>query len=82
MGFGPFDVNVFNLPEEERAKIQSLPTSLEEALKALEADHEFLLAGDVFSKDLIETWIKHKRAEADQLRRRPHPYEMELYYDA
>ena len=81
-GFGPFDVNLFTMPEEQRETIASLPTSLDAALDALEADHGFLLAGDVFTPDLIATWIKVKRAEADQLRRRPHPYEMELYYDA
>jgi glutamine synthetase len=56
--------------------------SLEEALAALEADHEFLLKGDVFSEDLIETYIGYKRKnEADAVRMRPHPYEFHLYYD-
>jgi glutamine synthetase len=81
-GFGPYDVNVFNLPQAERDLIQSLPTSLDAALDALEEDHDFLLQGDVFTKDLLETWISTKRAEAANLRRRPHPHEMELYFDA
>jgi glutamine synthetase len=81
LGFGPFDVNVFNLPAAERERIASLPTSLDEALDALERDHDFLLAGGVFSADLLETWIARKREEAVALRERPHPYEMELYFD-
>jgi len=81
LGFGPFDVNVYNLPPAERDKIASLPTSLDEALNALEQDQDFLLAGGVFTPDLLETWISRKRDEAAQLRRRPHPFEMELYYD-
>jgi glutamine synthetase len=56
---------------------------LDEALDALEADHDFLLAGGVFTEDLIETWIRYKRlTEADQVRQRPHPWEFALYYDA
>jgi glutamine synthetase len=81
MGFGPFDLNVFNLPPAERDRIANLPTSLEEALAALERDQDFLLEGGVFTADLLETWISRKRDEAAQLRRRPHPFEMELYYD-
>jgi glutamine synthetase len=59
-----------------------VPASLTEALDALEADHEFLLLGDVFSPELIETWIAWKREEADVVRLRPHPAEFTLYYDA
>jgi glutamine synthetase len=56
---------------------------LEGALAALEKDHAFLLKGDVFTEDVIETWIEYKCAkELDQLRLRPHPYEFALYYDA
>jgi glutamine synthetase len=48
----------------------------------LEADHEFLLKGDVFTKDVIETWVEYKRSkEVDAIRLRPHPYEFSLYYD-
>ena len=78
----PFDVDVFELPEEDLARMQHVPGSLEEALDALEADHEFLLKGGVFSKELIETWIAWKREhEVDAVRLRPHPAEFALYYD-
>ena len=59
-----------------------MPGSLNEVLNALEADHEFLTEGDVFTEDLIEAWISYKRAnEIDPIRLRPHPHEFELYYD-
>jgi glutamine synthetase len=78
----PVDGDLFELPEEELAKIASVPASLEEAMDALEADHEFLLRGGVFTEDLIETWIEYKRSEeADAVRLRPHPWEFALYYD-
>ncbi|HYY23236.1 MAG TPA: type I glutamate--ammonia ligase [Thermoleophilaceae bacterium] len=79
----PLDEDLFELPQEELRKIEHVPGSLDEALDALQADHEFLLKGDVFTPDLIETWISHKRdEEADQVRLRPHPWEFALYYDA
>jgi len=79
----PVDVDLFELGEEELARIPHVPASLDEALDALEADHAFLLEGGVFTEDLIETWIAHKRREeADQVRMRPHPWEFALYYDA
>ncbi|MGE5381496.1 MAG: type I glutamate--ammonia ligase [Methylocystaceae bacterium] len=81
MGFGPYDVNLYNLPKEEQAKIKALPTNLEGALDALEADHEFLLQGDVFSQRLIEIWIEKKRAEAKKINQIPHPAEFIEYYD-
>lgn len=81
MGFGPIDEDIFSWPAHKRAQIKALPTSLEEAMAALEADHDFLLAGDVFNMDLIERWIERKRQEDRQVRDRPHPYEIELYYD-
>ncbi|MEE9138446.1 MAG: type I glutamate--ammonia ligase, partial [candidate division NC10 bacterium] len=60
----------------------SVPGSLSEALDALERDHEFLLKGDVFTEDVIETWLWYKRTkEVDPVRLRPHPYEFVLYYD-
>jgi glutamine synthetase len=66
----------------ELKNVPSTPGSLEEALKALEVDQEFLLKGDVFTKDLLDTYIAYKRArEVDELRLRPHPYEFVLYYD-
>ncbi len=59
-----------------------MPGSLDEALDALEADHEFLLSGGVFSRTLIDTWIEYKRTrEVDAIRLRPHPYEFYLFYD-
>jgi glutamine synthetase len=59
-----------------------MPGSLDEALDALEQDYQFLLKGDVFSEELIETFVNYKRkAEAEAVRLRPHPYEFALYYD-
>ncbi len=59
-----------------------MPGSLDEALDALESDHEYLMKGGVFSQDLIDVWIEYKRKnEADPVRMRPHPYEFHLYYD-
>jgi glutamine synthetase len=79
----PTDVDLFELSEEELAEIEHVPASLDAALDALEADHDFLLRGGVFTEDLIETWIAYKRkSEADQVRLRPHPWEFALYYDA
>jgi glutamine synthetase len=80
-GFGPIDVDIFTLPEEKRATIKKLPTSLGEALNALEADHDFLLAGDVFEEEMILNWIKTKHREEYEIQIRPHPFEIELYYD-
>ena len=76
----PVDKDLYELPPEEHADIAQVPGSLDEVLQALEDDHDFLLAGDVFTADLIETWIELKRAEIDALRQRPHPYEFDLYY--
>ncbi len=81
-GFGPIDANIFAWTEEQRAAIKQLPGSLDEALRALEADHEFLLAGGVFGADLIAQWIDFKRrVEYYEVRNRPHPYEVTLYFD-
>jgi glutamine synthetase len=78
----PVDRDLFELSEEELARIPSVPASLDEAMEALEADHEFLLKGGVFTRDLIETWIEYKRKqECDPVRLRPHPWEFALYYD-
>jgi glutamine synthetase len=82
-GFGPIDADVFSWTDERRSKIQPLPNSLKDALDALANDHDFLLADEVFSEDLIERWIAFKMDEEYyQVRNRPHPYEMELYFDA
>ena len=79
----PLDVDLYDLSPEEAASVQQVPGSLEEVLDALEEDHEFLLVGDVFTSDLIETWLDYKRTnEVDELRLRPHPYEFFMYYDA
>lgn len=81
MGFGPMDKNIYDLSDVEKNEIKSLPGSLAEALNALEQNHEFLLAGDVFSKDLIDSWISLKRDEIQQVERTVTPKEYELYYD-
>ncbi len=78
----PVDRDIYHLDPEEASKIKQVPGSLEEVLNALEQDHDFLLEGNVFTKDLIETWIAYKREkEVDPVRLRPHPYEFFLYYD-
>ena len=76
----PIDKDLYELPPEEHAEVDQVPADLGAVLDALEADHEFLLAGDVFTPDLIENWITLKRAEIDAIRQRPHPYEFDLYY--
>lgn len=78
----PLDKDIYDLSPEELKDVPNLPGSLEEALKALEADHEFLLKGDVFTKSMIERWISYKREkEVDPMRLRPHPLEFSMYYD-
>jgi glutamine synthetase len=78
----PMDKDLYELPPEEAAEIKQLPGSLDEVLNALERDHEFLLRGDVFTRDVIETWIDYKRKnEVDAIRLRPHPWEFALYFD-
>lgn len=78
----PFDKDLYDLPAEQLADVASTPATLEDALVELEKDHEFLLAGDVFTADTIRAWVEYKREkEVDQLRLRPHPYEFALYYD-
>ena len=78
----PLDKDIYDLSPEELKNVPSMPASLEEALGCLEDDHGFLLKGDVFSEELIETYIAYKRKnEADAVRLRPHPYEFALYYD-
>ena len=78
----PMDKDLYDLPPEELAKVPQVPSSLEEALAALETDQDFLKAGGVFTDDLIETWLAYKRIkEIDEVRLRPHPWEFMLYYD-
>jgi glutamine synthetase len=78
----PLDKDIYDLSPEELAEVPKAPGSLEESLTALKNDHEFLLRGDVFTADVVETWINYKmKNEVDAMRLRPHPYEFCLYYD-
>ncbi len=78
----PLDKDIYDLEPEELSKVPQAPGSLDQALVSLEKDHGFLLQGDVFTKDVIETWVSYKRSrEIDPMRVRPHPYEFYLYYD-
>jgi glutamine synthetase len=78
----PIDKDLYDLPPEEAATVKNTPGSLGEVLDALEADHDFLLKGDVFTPDVIEAWLSYKRLrELDAIRLRPHPYEFFLYFD-
>lgn len=83
LNYGPVDKNIYELSAAERETISSVPGSLEDALTALEQDHDFLLAGGVFDEDLLQAWADYKRGnEIDNVRLRPHPMEFQLYYDA
>ncbi len=78
----PIDKDLYELPPAEAKKVKQLPGSLDVVLDALEKDHDFLLKGDVFTPDLIETWLEYKRKnEVDAIRLRPHPWEFALYFD-
>ena len=78
----PMDKDIYSMGREELSNIPTLPGSLDEAMDALEGDHDFMLKGDVFTQDLIDTWIDYKREnDIASLRLRPHPYEFEMYYD-
>jgi glutamine synthetase len=78
----PLDVDIYDLSPEELAKIPSTPGSLSDALECLEADHDFLTVGGVFTQDFIDNWISYKLDnEVNPMRLRPHPYEFALYYD-
>jgi glutamine synthetase len=78
----PLDKDIYDMEPDELKHVPSTPGSLDEALKALERDHDFLLRGDVFTEDVIETWIDYKMTrEAKPMSLRPHPYEFGLYYD-
>jgi glutamine synthetase len=78
----PLDKDIYDLSPEELKDVPSLPGTLEEALQALENDHEFLLKGDVFTADMIKRWVKYKMDnEVNKLRLRPHPMEFSMYYD-
>jgi glutamine synthetase len=78
----PIDKDLYDLPPEEKGAVKQVPGSLEEVLDNLEADHQWLLDGGVFTQDVIDTWIEYKRIrELDQVRLRPHPYEFFMYFD-
>ena len=79
--WGPFDVNLYELSAEEKAKLEHLPVNLEEALTALEEDHDYLLAGDVFPEELLNNWMKMLRKDLSEINGKPHPIEFKLYYD-
>ncbi len=79
----PLDKDIYALTPEELKEVPSMPASLDAALSNLQKDHEFLLQGDVFTEDVIETWIEYKMAnEVSAMRLRPHPHEFNLYFDA
>lgn len=80
-GWGPYDMNLYSLSDEEKAKLKALPTSLDQALDALEADHDYLTAGGVFPEHLIKNFIATKRKECLQMAAIPHPAEFDKYFN-
>ena len=74
-------MNLFELPEEEKKKLKGLPTSLDSALDALEADNDYLIKGGVFPKELLDNFIKVKRAECSKMNSIPHPAEFDQYFN-
>ena len=80
-GWGPYDVNLYHLSDEEKAKLSHLPSRLDDALDALEADHDYLTAGGVFPEELIKNFIKIKREECKEMSKIPHPAEFDRYYN-
>ena len=80
-GWGPYDVNLYHLSDEEKAKLTQLPTRLEDALDALEADHDYLTAGGVFPEQLIKNFIALKRKECSEMSKIPHPAEFDKYFN-
>ncbi len=81
LGYGPFDTNIYELSDEQKKDIRSVPGTLDEALDALLADSDFLTAGGVFSKEFIDNYVDFKRAEAKAVAIRVHPHEYSLYFD-
>jgi len=78
----PLDKDIYDLEPEELGRVPKVPESLEEALRQLAKDHAFLLQGDVFTEDVIDTWMWYKRdKEVEAIRLRPHPYEFAMYFD-
>jgi len=80
-GYGPFESDIFALPLEKRPTVKCLPTTLESAALALQEDHDFLTEGGVFEKELIDYWVRTKIQEYRSVADRPHPYEIEMYFD-
>ena len=80
-GWGPFDMNLYHLPEEEKAKLKSLPVSLDRALDALEKDHDYLMAGGVFPEDLLRSYIRSKRLECAEISKIPTVPEFDRYFN-
>lgn len=80
-GYGPYDVNIFNLSDEEKAKIKGLPKNLDEVVEALEGDYDYLMAGGVFTEGILKEQLKRLRAHSKEVSLMPTPYEFKLYYD-
>lgn len=80
-GFGPVDEDIFTWEAEKQTALKSLPSSLDKAIDALEKDHEFLIENDVFNEELIQNWSAIKRQEHHMIQERPHPYEIQMYFD-
>ena len=80
-GWGPYDFNLFELSDEEKAKIQGLPSSLHEAIEALEADHDYLTKGGVFPERLLKQLTSRLRKADSEISKIPHPAEFMKYYD-
>ena len=80
-GWGPYDMNLYHLSDEEKAKLTQLPTRLEDALDALEADHDYLTAGGVFPEELLMKFIENKRKECSEISKIPHPAEFDKYFN-
>ena len=78
----PIDEDLYEIHDDRKKLIKQVPGSLTEAMDALEKDHEFLLAGDVFTPDVLDTWVGIKRKDVAAVNLRPHPYEFFMYYDA
>jgi len=81
LGYGPYDINLYDLPESEKNKIEALPTNLKEAAIELEMDHDYLLVNDAFSKVMIQNQIEQLLSEEKVISKLPHPKEFELYYN-
>ena len=79
--WGPFDFNLYNLSDKEKAKLEHLPTNLEDSIKALQKDHKFLLEGGVFPEELINNWINALKKDLNEINKIPHPIEFKMYYD-